>query len=98
MVSTYGRCNNCATIKWDSPAALREFGYGCRKCGSNETTYQGPLSIFERIYLLRWYWWEMNRLNRSLCDGEPEPYWYLKLSNVRAFLKEFWRGTTQESC
>lgn len=43
------------------------------------------------------YWWEMNMLNQSLCDGDPEPYWYWNPKNLLIFWKEFACGTaTQE--
>lgn len=97
MATTYGRCNQCGVINWDSPTALREFGYGCRKCASNQTRYSGKLSLFERIYLLRRYWWETNMKNQSLCDGDPDPNWYWNPKNLLAVFKEFRRETTQAS-
>ena len=95
MTPTYMRCNRCNAINWRSQAALREFGYGCRRCGANETRRPIRLSLFERIYLLRWYWWEMNKLNQELCDGDPEPHWYFNPKNLLTFLKEFRSGTAQ---
>lgn len=77
--------------------AIRHFGYGCRSCGANETRCPIRLSFLERIYLLRMYWWEVNMLNQSLCDGDPEPYWYWNPKNLLIFWKEFACGTaTQE--
>ena len=76
---------------------MREFGYGCRSCGANETRRPVKLSLIERLYLLRWYWWEMNMLNHESCDGDPEPHWYRNPKNLRTFMEAFRRGTaTQE--
>ncbi len=97
MTLTYMRCNRCNAINWRSSAALRHFGYGCRKCGANETRRPIRLSLIEKIYLLRWFWWEMNMKNRELCDGEPDPHWYCKPKNLLTFMEAFRRGTaTQE--
>lgn len=96
MDKTYARCNKCHTINWRSSAAIRELGYGCRRCGANETRCPIRLSLFEKIYLLRMYWWEMNKLNQEFCDGDPDPYWYFKRKNLLTFLEAFRRGTATQ--
>ncbi len=94
---SYARCNKCATVNWRSPNALREFGYGCRKCGANETRFTVSLSILERLYLLRWFWWEMNVVNKDASEGDPEPRWYVNPKNLLTFWKVYRLGTAKES-
>lgn len=79
----FGRCNKCMTLNWDSPIYMRTHGLtGCRKCGANETRWPGKISLFERLYLLRWYLWETQMFNREFEEGDPDPNWWVNPMNV----------------
>lgn len=89
-VGNFGRCNKCMALNWDSPIYMRTYGLtGCRKCGANETRWQGKISLFERLYLLRWYLWEAHMFNRKFEEGDPDPNWWMNPMNV---LRTIWRG------
>ena len=90
MSSEFGRCNKCMAINWDSVLYMRTHGItGCRRCGSNETRWNGKVSLPERLYLLFWFIWETHMLNRESEDGEPDPNWWMNPMNV---LRVVWAG------
>lgn len=87
--STFGRCNKCMTLNWDSPMYMRTYGInGCRKCGSNETRWNGKVNLFERLYLLCWYIWETCMRNRESEEGDPDPDWWKNPMNVLRVIRQ----------
>ena len=57
------RCKACGKIRWLTPRHVREYGYGCLRCGDPRfvnTPHVGPI---ERLVLLRWYLWEHFKAN-----------------------------------
>lgn len=74
-------CRQCGTVQWMSAAAIERYGRGvtrCRRCCGVEWRLANVYpTLRERFYLLRWYVWEQNYVNRPGLPG-ADPSWYLK--------------------
>ncbi len=75
---------------------MRTYGItGCRRCGSNETRWNGKVNPFERLYLLYWYIWETCMMNRKGESGDPNPTWWMSPIDV---LRVIWKGLRPDLC
>lgn len=89
MNDTFGRCNKCGKVYWDSPLYMKKHGIkGCPRCGANETRWAGR-AYLARPYLLYMYFWETNAMNQKGQPGDPDPLWWI---SPIAVLMTIWRG------
>ncbi len=89
----FGKCNSCGKLRWVSEEALsRGIGWSCKRCGSKPITEVRSLNPLQRLYLIKWTFWEHLKIN-------PGEKWYLNPLNVLRIIRMGWNpklGMTDE--